>query len=144
MACQLHIKIIEAKKVLKMEFGGKADPYVTLRHKSQDKSEAQIINYPIDPIWNEEFDIIVSDPNDVLLINMYDEDIKNDEKMMDELQYPVSTWPIGCPLDHKELDIKLKKKKAGKFIFEVQSFSIEEKNSNTTKKRKKILNHNIQ
>ena len=125
MACRLHIKICEAKKVLKMDLGGKSDPYITLRLKSQEKSKCQktqVISNTTDPIWNQEFDIDVDDPNDVLLINMYDEDIKNDDKMMDELQYPVNTWPIGGPLDRKELDIKLKKKKAGKLIFEVQSF----------------------
>ncbi|KAK8900369.1 hypothetical protein M9Y10_002696 [Tritrichomonas musculus] len=128
MAARLHIKICEAKKVLKMDLGGKSDPYVTLRLKSQDKKDVQktqIISNTTDPIWNQEFDIVATDPNDVLLINMFDEDIKNDDKMMDELQFPVNTWPVGGPLDRKELDIKLKKKKAGKFIFEVQAFPAE-------------------
>ena len=128
MASRLHIKICEARKVLKMDLGGKSDPYVTLRLKSQDKKSAQktqVISNTTDPIWNQEFDIIATDPNDVLLINMYDEDIKNDDKMMDELQYPVNSWQVGGPVDRKEIDLKLKKKKAGKLIFEVQSFPAE-------------------
>lgn len=122
---RLHVKICEAKKVLKMNLGAFSDPYVTVRLKSQDKKEAQktqVISNTMDPIWNQEFDFIVKDPNDILLINMYDEDIKSDDKMMDELEFPVSTWLVGAPVDHKELDIKLKKKKAGRFIFEVQAF----------------------
>lgn len=128
MAVRLHIKICEAKDVIKMDVGGKSDPYITLRLKSQDKKErqkTQVISNTRNPIWNQEFDITAQDPNDTLLIDMYDEDLKNDDKMMDQLQYPVSTWQIGAPADRKELDIKLKKKKAGKLIFEVQAFPAE-------------------
>lgn len=128
MACRLHIKICEAQKVLKMDLGGKSDPYVTLKLKSQDKKDVQktqVISNTTNPIWNQEFDIVANDPNDSLLINMFDEDIKNDDKMMDELSYPVNTWQIGAPVDRKEVDLKLKKKKAGKLIFEVQAFPAE-------------------
>ncbi|KAK8843592.1 hypothetical protein M9Y10_024649 [Tritrichomonas musculus] len=125
MATRLHIKICEARNVLKMDVGGKSDPYVTLRLKSQDKKDyqkTQIISNNSNPVWNQEFDITATDPNDMLLINMYDEDIKMDDKMMDELQYPVNSWPVGGPVDRKEIDIKLKKKNAGKLVFEVQAF----------------------
>lgn len=128
MTVRLHIKICEAQDVLKMDTVGKSDPYVTLRLKSQNKKEklkTQIISNTRNPVWNQEFDIIATDPNDVLLINMYDEDIKNDDKMMDELQFPISKWPAGGPLDREEIDIRLKKKNAGKLIFEVQSFPAE-------------------
>ena len=125
MATRLHIKICEAKNVLKMDVGGKSDPYITLRLKSQDKKDfqrTQVISNNSNPVWNQEFDITATDPNDMLLINMYDEDIKMDDKMMNELQYPVHSWPVGGPVDRKEIDIKLKKKDAGKLIFEVQAF----------------------
>ena len=68
MSCKLHIKICEAKDVLKMDVGGKSDPYVTLRLKSQDKKSAQktqVISNTTDPIWNQEFDITATDPNDM-------------------------------------------------------------------------------
>ena len=38
---RLHIKICEAKNVLKMDLGGKSDPYVILRLKSQNKKDSQ-------------------------------------------------------------------------------------------------------
>ena len=125
MATRLHIKICEAKNVLRMDVKGKSDPYITLRLKSQDKKDfqkTQIISNSTDPVWNEEFDLVASDANDMLLINMYDEDIKMDDKMMDELQFPVNTWIVGGPVNRKEIDLKLKKKNAGKLIFEVQAF----------------------
>ena len=56
-----------------MDVIGKSDPYVTLRLKSQDKKDVQktqVIPNTIDPIWNQEFDILAVDPNDILLINM--------------------------------------------------------------------------
>ena len=57
------------------------DPYVTIRLKSQDLNDCfktQVKNNNNNPVWNQEFDIIAEDPNDVLLINMYNEQIKND------------------------------------------------------------------
>lgn len=64
----------------------------------------------------------VSDPNETLLIDMYDEDIKSDDKMMDTLEFPVSAWQIGAPVDRKEIDLTFKKKPAGKLIIEVSAF----------------------
>lgn len=130
----LKIKICEARNILKLSLNflashlsylGGSDPYVTIRLKSQDKKDVQktqAIRHSTDPIWNQEFDIICSDPNDILVINMYDTDIKNDDKMMDEHEFPVSTWPVRGFFDRKELEIELGKKNAGKFIFEAQSF----------------------
>lgn len=115
MSCRLHVKICEAKKLIR-----KTDLFASLQLNDENQKTEVIVNTQ-NPIWNQEFDIIAADPDDVLLINMYDEDIKYDYKMMDELQFPINTWPVGCPLDRKELNIKYKKKKAGTFIFEVQS-----------------------
>lgn len=126
MAVRLHIKICEAKNVLKHDIISKSDPYVTLRLKSQDKKnykKTQVISNNSNPVWNEEFDIIAVNPNDTLLINMYDEDVKKDDKIMDELEFPINAWPINGPLEKDVIDLKFKKKKdAGKLIFEIQSF----------------------
>lgn len=122
MATRLHIKICEAKNLIKKDI----NPYVTMRLKNQDKlnfQKTQVIINNCNPVWNEEFDIIVVDPNDTLLINMYDQDGKKDDKLMDELEFPVKIWPIDGPLEKDVIDIKLKKKKdAGKIIFQVQAF----------------------
>ncbi|KAK8892257.1 hypothetical protein M9Y10_029481 [Tritrichomonas musculus] len=123
MSCSLHVKIIEAKKLIK-----KSDLFVSLQLKSQGNVEIKKTLVIVDtknPKWNQEFDFIASDPNDILRINMYEEGIDHDIKVMDELKFPVSTWEAGGPIDHQELSIKHKKKKAGKFIFEVQSFPLE-------------------
>ena len=124
MAARLHIKICKATNVIKMD-SGKPNPYVTVRLKSQNIRESKKTKVQCNtfyPTWNQEFALVVTDPNDFLIINMYDEDIKNDEKMMNELHYPVYIWPVEGPKDRKELDIYLKNKPAGKFIFEVQAF----------------------
>ncbi|OHT00359.1 hypothetical protein TRFO_33011 [Tritrichomonas foetus] len=129
MAVRLHIKICEARKVLKMDLGGKSDPYITLKLKSQEKKKelikrTQVISNTTDPIWNQEFDI-VAELSDTLLIDMFDEDIKKDDKMMDQLSYPVNKWKVGGGVDHLEVDLKLKKKKAGTLVFEVEAFEAE-------------------
>lgn len=116
MARRLHIKICQWYDLKKMDTIGRSDPYVTLRLKSQDKKQALttlVLSNTLDPIWNQEFDITAIDPNDTLYIDMCDEGIKNDDKMMGRLEYPVSTWQIGAPVDHKEVELILETKKAG-------------------------------
>ena len=128
MARILHIKICQGHDLKKMDTIGRSDPYVTLRLKSQDKKQALttlVLSNTLDPIWNQEFDITAIDPNDTLYIDMCDEGIKNDDKMMGRLEYPVSTWQIGAPVDHKEVELTLETKKAGRLIFEVSAFPAE-------------------
>lgn len=74
-------EIAEGRKLLIMDMEINSDPYVSLRLKSQDLKDVQktqVISNTCNPIWNQEFDIFAEDMNDVLLINMYNEDVKDD------------------------------------------------------------------
>ncbi|KAH0793346.1 C2 domain containing protein [Histomonas meleagridis] len=125
-AVRLHVRIIEGKNLLQMDLG-KSDPYCVLRLKSQKQTQkTKTIKNTMNPVWNEDFDFFPEKPDDVLLINMFDEDIAKDDKMMDELQFKVADFKPGAEPAKltKELVLTklLKKQKAGLLILEIQAF----------------------
>ncbi|KAH7841002.1 hypothetical protein Vadar_024391 [Vaccinium darrowii] len=73
----LHVKVISARKLLKMDVIGTSDPYVKLS-LSEDKLPAKkttVKKRNLNPVWNENFRLIVKNPQtQVLNINVYDWD----------------------------------------------------------------------
>lgn len=73
----LHVKVIRALKLLKMDVIGTSDPYVKLS-LSEDKLPAKKTTVKmrnLNPVWNEDFRLIVKNPEtQVLNINVYDWD----------------------------------------------------------------------
>lgn len=123
----LHIKICEARKITKQSLFGKPNPSVTLHLKSQNDKKivsTKVVSNSLDPVWNEDFYIDSDVNNDKLIINMYSNDSKGTQKLMDEIEFPLSEWPIRGQIDRKEVEIKLNTKMAGTLIFEAQSFPI--------------------
>lgn len=103
-----------------------SDPYVTLEIKGEKDSRVKTKTKEnnLNPFWNETFDFNCKDRNtDTLLVNLFDKDIKNDDKMMNELSYPLSNWPIGSHIDVVD-DIKLKKKDAGKLYLGIDVYDL--------------------
>ena len=100
MAFVLHLRVIEAKNLAKMDVFSKSDPYVVIK-----MSGSTIINKThykkntLTPRWNEEFHIPVSNPStDMLHLKMYDKDVTNDDSMA-TLDIPLSSLPLGRVLD---------------------------------------------
>lgn len=94
----------------------KPDPYLTLQFKSGLDSikRTKTIDNDLNLVWNETFEYHCKDWNtDTLVVNIFDKDIKNDDKMMNKLEFPLKQWPIGTHIDYQE-DIKLKNKDAGR------------------------------
>lgn len=130
MARRLHIKVIEATNLINLDSDDQLNPYVVLRLKHQDKKDffaTEIKNNTNNPVWNQEFNILAVDPNDVLVINIFNKGGKKDAKICEEIQFPVNSWQILYPVERKEIDLKLKKKKtfwpAGRIVFEVEALS---------------------
>ncbi|KAI4339249.1 hypothetical protein MLD38_024212 [Melastoma candidum] len=73
----LHVKVVRAIKLLKMDILGASDPYVKLC-LSGDKLPARkttIIRRNLNPEWNEEFNLVVKDPHSQILnLQVYDWD----------------------------------------------------------------------
>ncbi|OHT00360.1 hypothetical protein TRFO_33012 [Tritrichomonas foetus] len=107
-----------------MDVGGKSDPYMTFHLKGTDRKKdgvkSQVISNNCDPVWNQELFLNVADINKAeLLVNMFDEDIAKDDKMMNEISYTLKDVPFNTVQVFDE-DIKLKKKSAGHLHFEFE------------------------
>ncbi|KAH9621047.1 hypothetical protein KSS87_022685 [Heliosperma pusillum] len=81
----LHVKVIRAIKLLKMDIVGTSDPYVKLRlsgeklHSKKTTTKMRNLN----PEWNENFKLIVKDPQtQILELQVYDWDkVGGDDKI---------------------------------------------------------------
>lgn len=73
----LHVKVIRATKLLKMDFLGASDPYVKLKLSGDTLpvKKTTIIRKNLNPEWNENFKLIVKDPeSQILHLQVYDWD----------------------------------------------------------------------
>ncbi|TKW23062.1 hypothetical protein SEVIR_4G269000v4 [Setaria viridis] len=81
----LHVKVIRAMNLLKMDLLGKSDPYVKMRLSGErlpsKKTTVKMSN--LNPEWNEHFKFIVKDPGTQLLeLHMFDwEKVKMHDKL---------------------------------------------------------------
>lgn len=71
----LHVKVVRAINLLKMDLLGKSDPYVKMRLSGErlpsKKTSVKMSN--LNPEWNEQFKFVVKDPNtQVLELHMFD------------------------------------------------------------------------
>lgn len=71
---------------------------------------------------------------------MYNKSSKGDEKLMNQLELPVYDLMVYDQVDRKEIDIMLKKKKAGTLIFEVQALSLNEVQNSSSRNKKEYIN----
>ncbi|KAL0912982.1 hypothetical protein M5K25_016407 [Dendrobium thyrsiflorum] len=81
----LHVKVVRALNLLKMDILGKSDPYVKLSLSGErlpsKKTSVKMSN--LNPEWNENFKLIVKDPQtQVLQLRLYDwEKVKAHDKL---------------------------------------------------------------
>ncbi|XP_078173264.1 synaptotagmin-1-like isoform X2 [Carex rostrata] len=81
----LHVKVVRAQNLRKKDLLGKSDPFVKLK-MADDKlpsKKTQVKKNNLNPEWNEEFKITVTDPKtQVLEVNVYDwEQVGKNERM---------------------------------------------------------------
>ncbi|CAL5224210.1 g6855 [Coccomyxa viridis] len=78
----LFVTLIEASNVPRMDFLSKSDPYVIMGVRASRMSRSQVINNDLHPKWNEDFKLLVHEPeHQVLRLVLYDHDTldKDDE-----------------------------------------------------------------
>ncbi|CAD6335742.1 unnamed protein product [Miscanthus lutarioriparius] len=125
----LHVKVIRALNLLKMDFLGKSDPYVKMRLSGErlpwKKTSVKMSN--LNPEWNEHFRFIVKDPDtQVLELHMFDWE---KVKMHDKLGMQVIPLRLLTPYESKLFTLDLvrsmnpndpqNKKNRGKLIVEL-------------------------
>ncbi|KAL0426406.1 UNVERIFIED_CONTAM: Synaptotagmin-3 [Sesamum latifolium] len=71
----LHVKVVRAYGLLKMDFLGASDPYVQLSLTGErlPAKKTSVVRNSLNPIWREDFKLIVKDPeSQVLQLQLYD------------------------------------------------------------------------
>jgi Ca2+-dependent lipid-binding protein len=100
----LHVKIIKAKDLPKMDIGpgAKSDPYVRLSIKGRDGHQKTKVKHNEKKCkWEEEFSFeIFSYSTEILKLQMFDEDPGKDDKM-GKLLIAVNQLPPGQVIDQK-------------------------------------------
>ncbi|XP_026660959.2 synaptotagmin-3-like isoform X2 [Phoenix dactylifera] len=105
----LRVKVVRALNLRKMDFLGKSDPYVKLRLSGErlpsKKTSIKMSN--LNPEWNEQFKLIVKDPEtQVLELHVYDWE---KVKMHDKLGMQVIPLRLLTPHEMKTFTVDLLK-----------------------------------
>ncbi|KAE9618392.1 putative C2 domain, synaptotagmin-like mitochondrial-lipid-binding domain-containing protein [Lupinus albus] len=105
----LHVNVVRAHKLLKMDFLGTSDPYVKLT-LTEDKLAARrttIKRRNLNPEWNEKFKLVVKDPqSQVLQLQVYDWDKVGAH---DRLGMQLIPLKVLKPYENKEFTLDLLK-----------------------------------
>ncbi|KAL6277689.1 hypothetical protein ACE6H2_021290 [Prunus campanulata] len=105
----LHVKVVRALKLLKMDIIGSSDPYVKIKLSGErlPSKKTTIKMRNLNPEWNENFKLTVKDPqSQVLQFDLYDwEQIGTH----DFLGMQIVPLKVLAPLEKKELTLDLVK-----------------------------------
>ncbi|CAI9296131.1 unnamed protein product [Lactuca saligna] len=125
----VHVKVIRATKLMKMDILGLSDPYVKLKLSGEmlPSKKTTIKKKTLNPVWNENFKLVVKDPQaQTLQVNVFDWDKVGSH---DRLGMQVVPLKILQPNETKELTLDLlkntnvtdplKKQQRGQIMLEV-------------------------
>lgn len=105
----LHVNVVRARKLLKMDLLGTSDPYVKLS-LTGDKLPAKkttVKRKNLNPEWNEKFKLVVKDPqSQVLQLQVFDWDKVGSH---DKLGMQLIPLKLLTPYDNKEFTLDLLK-----------------------------------
>lgn len=94
---KLHIRVVEAEGLPKMDIIGSVDPYVTLQLSSSKRLVKTTVKKKNKrPVWNEEFHFDVSNyTNDTLTAIIYDKDKISNDDPISRCQIPLIAMKMG-------------------------------------------------
>ncbi|CAI0411860.1 unnamed protein product [Linum tenue] len=106
----LHVKVVRAMKLMKADIIGTSDPYVKLSLSGEDLpavKKTSIKKHNLNPVWNENFRLIVKDPGSQLLqLHVYDWDKVGGHDTLGMQVVPLKTL---TPQETKQLTLDLLK-----------------------------------
>lgn len=113
-----EIHAINAQNLLKLDANA-SDPYLLFYFKDAKEFtfRTKAIKDNCNPEWNETIKVTTNNPDDTLVVELYDKDIKNDDSMMDPIEFPLSRI-INEPVDFDN-DIFNKGQPAGHLHFTI-------------------------
>lgn len=97
----LHVRVIEATDLPKMDVLGKIDPYCILYSSSSSKKQkTKTIKKNYNPKWNQDFTFPVANLQvDKLHIELFDYDEIGSDDAVSKMDLPISQFPIGQVVD---------------------------------------------
>jgi hypothetical protein len=98
MSYVLHIRVIEARDIAKMDTFGKSDPYVLVQLKGGKVFRTKVIDNTLKPVWNETFSMPITDMGATLYLLMKDRDVSADDEMS-RLEISLTSIKPGDVLD---------------------------------------------
>ena len=76
----MHIYIIEAINIPKTDISSKSDPYISFKFEgSKIGIKSSVLEDTLTPQWNELVDLIITDPNENLIVEIWDKNLKKDK-----------------------------------------------------------------
>ncbi|KAL6586454.1 hypothetical protein OROMI_001442 [Orobanche minor] len=105
----LHVKVVRATKLLKMDILGLSDPYVKLSLSGEKLStkKTTVKKKTLNPEWNEDFKLSVKEPqSQMLLINVYDWDKVGSHDRLGTQTFPLK---LLMPNEPKQVTLDLLK-----------------------------------
>lgn len=116
---KLHLKVIQGKDL--KELDATTDPFVKASVGDKELT-TEIIKDDLDPVWNQEFDFVSTNPvYDNLTLQLYDKEVAVKNKLMDTLVFPIrdlKTPEDGIPILY-DVPLRLNGEKAGHLQFEI-------------------------
>ena len=99
MSYTLHLRIVEADDLAKMDTIGLSDPYCLVQLGTNTRAQkTKVKENTLKPVWNEEFHWPITDQDAVLHILMKDQDPTNDDPMA-KLEININTLNVGQVVD---------------------------------------------
>ena len=118
MSAVLTIGIIAARGLEAMDSNGTSDPYVVV-HVGSEKRKTKVIQKDLNPQWNEKFDILVTDVQGTLRLQVYDKDLIGSDDLIGETMIPLSTI-VGKKLTQKWYTILNSSKVTGEVLISLR------------------------
>jgi len=109
----LHIKVIEARNLAAMDFGGTSDPYCRVKNNfNKQQFKTKIVDKTLNPKWGEEFKMFNPPLDGKLMILLWDHDTFTSDDFLGEVEVDLRPYSDGQPHDVWLQLVKEPKKKA--------------------------------
>ena len=93
----MHIYVIEAMNIPKMDLTSKTDPYVLLKFEKDNIGiKTKALDNTLTPQWNELLDLIITDPKENLIIEIWDKNVIKD-KIIKSTKIDIQKYLNGEP-----------------------------------------------
>ena len=97
----IHLKIVEADNIPKMDLIGKADPYVEVKaNLSKDKDKTKWIDKTYTPRWDKEMHLRIISLEEVITFTLKDHDAVGSDNKIGTLEWAIFSLEPGVVVDN--------------------------------------------